>query len=95
VADWRLRTFLFAAAPLSFVAFGAPWISVLTLGRIRFAVTATITLIALIAVFAATVLAVIVHKKRGLWVALVTVPALFWPVVVASIGVTCSFVDCD
>jgi hypothetical protein len=95
VAGWRLRPFLFVAALLSLVSLVAPWISILTVGRIRLAITATVALISLIATFAATVAAVIVHKRRGLWVALTALPALFWPVLAVSIGVACSIEDCD
>jgi hypothetical protein len=95
VAGWRLRPFLFVAALLSLVSLAAPWISILTAGRIRLAITATVALISLIATFAATVAAVIVHKRRGLWVALMALPALFWPVFAASIRVACSIEDCD
>jgi hypothetical protein len=95
VAGWRLRPFLFVAALLSLVSFGAPWISILTAGRIRLAVTATAALISLIATFATTVLAVIAHKRRGLWVALVALPALFWHVFATSISVACLIEDCD
>jgi hypothetical protein len=86
VAGWRLRRFLFVAALLSLVSLGAPWISILTAGRMRLAITAKVALISLIAPFAATIVAVIVHKRRGLWVALAALPALFWPVLATSIG---------
>ena len=95
MAGWRLRPFLFVAALLSLASFGAPWISILTVGRIRLAITATVALISLIATLATTVVAVIVHKGRGLRVALLALPALFWPLFVISIRVACSFQDCD
>jgi hypothetical protein len=95
VVGWRLRSFLSVAASLSLVSFGAPWISLLTAGRIRLAIPATVATISLIATFATIVLAVIVHKRRGLWVALVAFPALFWPVFATSIIVACSIEDCD
>jgi hypothetical protein len=94
-AGWRLRLFLFVAALLSLVSLGAPWISILTAGRIRLASTTTVALISLIATFATTVAAVIVHKRRGLWVALAALPALFWPVLATSISAACSIEDCD
>jgi hypothetical protein len=43
-----------------------------------------------------TVLAIVVHRKRGLWVILAAVPALFWPAVVISFVAACSINgDCD
>jgi hypothetical protein len=95
VAGRRLRRLLFVAALLSLASFGAPWISILTAGRIRLAITATVALISLIATLATTIVAVIVHKRRGLWIVLVALPALFWPVFATSIRVACSIEDCD
>jgi hypothetical protein len=48
---------LFVAALLSLVSLAAPWISILTAGRIRLAITAKVSLISLIATFAAMVVA--------------------------------------
>jgi hypothetical protein len=91
----RLVTLLFVTLTASLVCFAAPWISVVTLGRIRLAVTVTISIIAFVTAFTTTGLAVVVHGRRGLWMILATLPALFWPVFAASTLVACSIEDCD
>jgi hypothetical protein len=48
-------------------------------------------MVSLLAAFATTVVAVIVHRRRGLWVALSALPALFWPTVTVTLGIHCAF----
>jgi hypothetical protein len=69
----RLASLMFVTLLLSLISFGVPWISVVTAGKVRLAATA------LVLSFATVALAIEVHRKRGLWVALMAIPALFWP----------------
>jgi hypothetical protein len=91
----RLATLLFITLLASLISLGMPWLSVASAGRIWLPVTATVAIIAFIAVFATTVLAVVVHRTRGLWVILAAVPALFWPAVAIIIIAACTMYDCD
>lgn len=75
----RLASLMFVTLLSSLISFGVPWISVVTAGKVRLAATATIAIVALVLSFATVALAIAVHPKRGLWVALMAIPALFWP----------------
>jgi hypothetical protein len=79
----------------SLISLGMPWASVATAGQIRLYFTATVAIIAFIVTFATTVLAIFVHRIRGLLVLLAAVPALFWPVAVISFATACSIYGCD
>jgi succinate dehydrogenase hydrophobic anchor subunit len=87
----RLETLLVAMLVASLISFGLPWMAG-SVGRIRIGVS----IATLIVAFCMTVLAIVVHRKRGLWVILAAVPALFWPAVVISFVAACSINgDCD
>jgi hypothetical protein len=91
----RLRTLFIVTLLSSLISLGMPWASVATGGQIRLYFTATVAIIAFIVAFATTVLAITVHRIRGLSVLLVAVPALFWPVAVISFATACSIYGCD
>jgi hypothetical protein len=91
----RLRTLFVVTLLSSLISVGMPWASVATLGQIRLAITAPVALIAFIVAFATTVLAIVVHRKRGLWVLLAAIPALFWPIAIISMVTACSIYGCD
>jgi hypothetical protein len=95
VTHTRLGTLVLVTLLSSLISLAMPWVSVATLGQIRLAITATVALIALIVAFATAVLAIVVHRKRGLWVLLAAVPALFWPVAIISMVTACSIYGCD
>jgi hypothetical protein len=87
----KLDTLLVITLAASLISFGFPWMSG-SVGRIRIG----ISIAALIVAFCTTVLAIVVHRKRGLWAILAAVPALFWPAVVISFVAACSINgDCD
>jgi hypothetical protein len=79
----------------SLISFGAPWISVRILGRIRLAIIVAVTGVAFVGAVATAVYAIAIHRKRGVWVTLAALPALFWPVFVASMVTSCWMSDCD
>jgi ethanolamine transporter EutH len=84
-----LATLLFVTLAAALISLGLPWISV---GRIGFAVAFAAFVVAI----ATTALAIVVHRKRGLWTILAAIPALFWPAVAISFAATCSiYGDCD
>jgi hypothetical protein len=90
-----LANLLIITLTASLISLGAPWVSVVTLGRIRLAITFTITIISLAVVLVTAAYAIATHGRRGLWVTLAAIPALFWPAFAASIVTACSFTDCD
>jgi hypothetical protein len=83
----RLASLMLVTLLLSLISFGFPWMSVVTAGKVRLAVTATIALVALVLSFATVALAIAVHRRRGLWVACMAIPALFWPTLELSFAV--------
>jgi ABC-type spermidine/putrescine transport system permease subunit II len=91
----HLDTLLFVTLIASLISFGGPLLSVATLGRIRLMITATVAAVALVVTIATVVLAIAVHRKRGLWTILAAVPVLFWPVVIISFSAECAMYDCD
>jgi hypothetical protein len=75
----KLDNLLFVTFVASLISFVMPWMAG-SVGRIRIG----ISIATLIVAFCTAVLAIVVHRKRGLWVILAAVPALFWPAVVIS-----------
>jgi hypothetical protein len=90
-----LATLILVTLLLSLVSVVMPWLSVMTLGRLRLLVTGALAILALVAAFATAVYAILVHGRRGFWVLLAAVPALFWPTVTISIVTACTIEDCD
>jgi hypothetical protein len=87
----KLDTLLVITLAASLISFGLPWMAG-SVGRIRIG----ISIATLIVAFCTAALAIVVHRKRGLWVILAAVPALFWPAVVISFVAACSINgDCD
>jgi hypothetical protein len=85
----RLATLLFVTLAAALISLGLPWIGVGWLGRAA-------AIAAFVVAIATTALAVVVHRKRGLWAILAAVPALFWPAVAISFVANCSiYGDCD
>jgi hypothetical protein len=91
----RLRTLSIVTLLSSLISLGMPWASVATAGQIRLYFTATVAMIAFIVAFTTTVLAITVHRIRGLSVLLAALPALFWPAAVISFATACSIYGCD
>lgn len=92
----RLATLLLAQLLSSLASFGAPWLAVLTDGRIAYDLTAVIAIVTLIVSAAMAGYAIFVHRIRGLWVALAALPVLFWPALTISLGLMCAmYGDCD
>jgi hypothetical protein len=90
-----LASLLIITLVASLISLGAPWLSVVTLGRVRLAIAVTVTIISFAVVLVTAAFAIAVHGRRGLWVTLAAIPALFWPAFAASIVTACSFTDCD
>lgn len=87
----KLDNLLFVTFVASLISFVMPWMAG-SVGRIKIG----ISIATLIVAFCTAVLAIVVHRKRGLWVILAAVPALFWPAVVISFVAACSmYGDCD
>ena len=87
----KLDTLLFVTLAAALVSFGSPWVGGLV-GRIWFA----IALAAFVVAIATAALAVVVHRKRGLWAILAAVPALIWPALAITFVAACSnYGDCD
>ena len=87
----KLDALLVITLAASLISFGLPWMTG-SVGRIRIG----ISIATLIVAFCTAVLAIFVHRKRGLWVILAAVPALFWPGIVISFVATCWINgDCD
>ena len=85
----RLATLLFVTLAAALISLGLPWIGVGRIGRAA-------AIAAFVVAIATTALAVVVHRKRGLWAILAAVPALFWPAVAISFVANCSiYGDCD
>jgi hypothetical protein len=85
----RLATLLFVTLAAALISLGLPWIGVGRLGRAA-------AIAAFVVAIATTALAVVVHRKRGLWAILAAVPALIWPALAITFVAACSnYGDCD
>jgi hypothetical protein len=88
--DWSLRRRVLVTLLLSLISLATQLFSIWTLGEVRHRVMATIAVISLLAALAMAIFAIVVHRRRGLWVALSALPALLLPVFSVTFGALCT-----